>query len=635
MGSLRGEKMAEGINIQEALEKFQQRYPSAKKGENGTRADSGSTAIEHTFDPDLIPDVGPEYERTQEDQAVDDLIGGFDIADAYRRYIGKMEPKVGKRRESVMISCPLPSHPDKNPSAWMNLDKGAWFCAACEQGGDVYDLAAIHKGYNLATYKTDGTFPALRADIAADLGYVERRAASGKTYLEPVIEEPEEPEPVVAEPTAPTPVGTDNEDDERDVELPPSLHIDWRKLLPSHTFLYRWMTETTKDSDLPDEFYFWLGLLAVGAAAGNDVMLRETTPVKGNIFVCLLGTTGLGKSRAVGQLTRLVREALPYDETDDEPTGTLFDNPGSGEALYEMFSKPLLDPATGKVTDYAPIRGCMKVDEFATIARRAASSISTLKQALIAIYDGWTDSYRTRSSGYMMVKDPFGMCVTTSQIKTIHDVLTSTDLDNGFLNRFFFVFGRTKKMDHISHRSPDVGRLVDSLRELRTWSRMAGSTRMLEWNSESEPIWKAFFYDKIEPLKRRNDDDSAAMARIDLHLKKLALLFSINEKQSTLTKENVERAISLFDYLQFSYAQLVTGVSLTTVERDTDKVRSIIQRYHEKNDKWPTANDMRRFLRMDNVTLAKTLEAMVKIGEVEIDAVKGARGRVGERYRLV
>src|SRR3546814_6014676 len=72
------------------------------------------------------------------------------------------------------------------------------------------------------------------------------------------------------------------------------------------------MDATVKD-DVPEEYHFWNGLLGLGFALGRDVSLMDFQPVYGNLFVCTLGRTGSGKSRAKGHLDRLLSTALPHE----------------------------------------------------------------------------------------------------------------------------------------------------------------------------------------------------------------------------------------------------------------------------------------------------------------------------------
>lgn len=141
--------------------------------EEGLATPKPETQAPMEFDADLIPDVGTSsYQPRQEDLDIDAILAGIDVVDAYEKWCGKSVPKRTKSGESIMISCPNPDHPDKNPSAWMNSDKGVYSCGGCSfSGGDKYDIAAWHFGYPVPNYKTDGSFPKLRRDMAESMGH--------------------------------------------------------------------------------------------------------------------------------------------------------------------------------------------------------------------------------------------------------------------------------------------------------------------------------------------------------------------------------------------------------------------------------------------------------------------------------
>ncbi len=264
------------------------------------------------WDPDLIPDPG-SAPRSAEDDAIDTVVNGVDIITAYTKWCGKMTPEPGGRSESVMISCPKPDHPDKNPSAWLNLDKGTWFCGGCQEGGDKFHIA----GYYFDIDAHDRSkFPELRRRMAEDLGYTVRRTVGGQEYIEVVAAYPELPNDAVRD-DAPDVTEWDEE-----VREQARLAIDWRALLPADTFLRRWMETVTVD-ELPEEYHLWLGLQMVGLAAGDSAVLMERNPIKGNLFLCLFGSTGVGKSKAVRSQALLLREALPYDDDDINNTGVI------------------------------------------------------------------------------------------------------------------------------------------------------------------------------------------------------------------------------------------------------------------------------------------------------------------------
>jgi hypothetical protein len=124
--------------------------------------------------PDLIPDPG-DPERRGDD--LDAFLEPLTTLDAYDRWSSK-GPATGRGRE-LKIRCPNPEHDDAHPSASLNTETDVWCCYVCVNpttggmwGGDKYDIAAWHFGFDVPGYKNEGgAFLALRKEMAKDLGW--------------------------------------------------------------------------------------------------------------------------------------------------------------------------------------------------------------------------------------------------------------------------------------------------------------------------------------------------------------------------------------------------------------------------------------------------------------------------------
>lgn len=580
-----------------------------------------------SFDDDLIPNIGPStFQRTPEDQDIDTLLDGVDILDAYNRWCGKSQPAAGSKRESVMVSCPNPGHEDKHPSAWLNLDKGVYTCAPCGfAGGDKYDIAAHRFGFTVPGYKRDGSFPELRRRMAEDLGYTVTKTAT-RTLVSPTVEdEQDSPEPPPAPIVSLVPA----------VKVDPVVKIDWRDIVPEDTFLWRWM-EVCSEDDLPEEFYFWLGLMALGFAAGDDAVLRDNPHVKANLFVALYGPTGIGKSRAMRVLVELLIKALPYEHSDPNSKGiSLIASPGSAEGLLDSFSKPIMDPTNPKViTGYGQVRGLLRIDELSDIMGRAARHGSVMKPMLMRFYDAYGDiDLHSRGAGYTKAANPYCSALTSSQPKAVRDLLAQTDADSGFVNRWVFAVGEPKKLIAIDREPLDIDSCVDLLRVLRAWS---ASGRQIKLDDGAKLAWSSFFESVIEPIKVSGED--SLLSRTDLTLKKMMLLFAINEKQSAVTAGIVERVLSLWPYLCYSYKALADEIGLGEFEDCRMAVLSFVAEYNETHGFGPTTRDMSRHLpkRLTRELVMKVMANLEQMGELvgELPVKKTAGRQSGARYRV-
>lgn len=136
--------------------------------------------VEKSWDPDLIPDLGPDAGGDWPD-----LTGFIKATVSIRTVYTNFVPKAGgigrpvSGGKETFIRCPSPSHVDKRPSAWMQEREGLWYCAACSVGGDVFDLAAHATGHRVPDYKASSVeFGDVVQEVAERLGITEAMARS-------------------------------------------------------------------------------------------------------------------------------------------------------------------------------------------------------------------------------------------------------------------------------------------------------------------------------------------------------------------------------------------------------------------------------------------------------------------------
>lgn len=586
-------------------------------------------APKRTWDADLIPDI-PTSPRDPIDEEIDALLDAVTIDDAYVRWCGKMQPKIGRKRESVMVSCPRPEHKDAHPSAWLNLDSGLWYCGGCAEGGDKYDIAAWHFNYDVPGYKND-SFPQLRRDMAEDLGLAVRRTTSGEKYLVDVVETVEE-SPVGSEspeiPPSSTPTQQDDDSDEESSNVA-KLHavpdhlsdsvltmpaIAWEELVPEGTFLRQYLKATSED-DSPEEFHFWNGITCVALAAGHDAVLLDKTPVHANLFVCLYGTSGSGKSRSTNPMQRLLRKALPYSHTDLDSTGVYITPvPGSAEALIDSFTKEIHGEDPKEIIGYAGVRGLVRFDELASLTNRANRNGSVLKSTLQELYDSYGPvEIKSRTAGVARAENHFCCVITTTQPGAVRDLLVQADADSGFINRIVFAAGPKKPRIPYGGTPIDIDALVQPLQRLRQWSISKKPRLVIE--GEALDLFSDFFRRKIEP--HQDDHERSLMTRVDLTLKKIILLFCINE-ESDPTADLVTRALRLYDYLEGTYRMLSEEIGVGQFEDCRLQLGKAIRRLEKETGGAVPTRLINRVMprRYQRDLLLRVLHNMEEMGEI-------------------
>ncbi len=595
---------------------------------------------------DMIPDLD-----VRESDGIDEVLDQVGILDAYNRWCGKMQPDGGGKREGIMVSCPNPAHPDSHPSAWLNLDQDVWFCGSCNQGGDKFDIAAWFFGMPVPGYKDKTEFPKLRVKMAESMGHQVVQSITGRMVVAPQVPTPVAPsvaEPVQDEATGVAPPGNEfnvkqnvtregkkvitgpfgtisigaNYDDDK-------VAIDWKSLVPPNTFLYEWMEQTTR-TDEPNEYLFWLGLSALACAAGNNVLLSDDPPVRANLYLCLVGSSGSRKSRSVHRMKALLDQALPFDYDDVSTTGTMaVATPGSAETLVDLFARPIMDDnVPGLIIGYQSVRGLITFGELTDLVGRATRQGSVLKPTLMEFFDSRNRvAISSRAHGEVRAENHFCQVITTTQPKALREVVDRVDVDSGFLNRWVFVKGIEKPRRPLGGVDTDITEAIELLRKVRAWC----SPRQIKLVLEPEARFGEIFFGTIVPAL---DQENSILERLDLMFKKLIMLFAINERQALPSVELVERAAQLLPYLIHTYEATDKNIGYGPFEDCCDAVKSAIKNFDETVGRPPNMREIRTLVpkRFNADLLQRVVKALTTVGVVE--EVIEANAKV-PRFRVV
>lgn len=597
---------------------------------------------------DLLPDLGgPQLSDAEKE--LDAFVDSIDIIDAYNKWCGKMTPDAKGKRESIMISCPNPSHPDKDPSAWINLDKQTWFCGGCQEGGDAHDIAALNLGYPWPGYKDGETFHKLREQMAESFGFRIKKVSGGTITW---VEQPAETPPPHSEPpasedqTLPEGGGDDSNvshmwaDDDEGEELVIYPTINWQNLVPEDTFLHEYMKACTND-DAPEEYHFWHGLMALGLVVGRNVTLDDTQPVYANLLLCILGATGSGKSRSRRHLNHVLRESAPYKEDGTRTTGVkIVPLPGSGEHLVKEFTYEGKDPSGPGNRSLGPqsVTGIVDFDEMSALLGRSNRQGSTLKPTIMQLADAVPDvMIGSLMRGNFHAKDPFCSITASTQPKAIRTLLNRTDTSSGFLNRWVFAGGKQKQIEVIGgNRSAirvDLDLAIAELKKVRGWGALE---RSIQIDDDAFEEYARFFRSRIEPAKTKDETD--LLKRIDLITKKMMLLLTINLRRESVPLQVVKAMTELFDYVLECYGILNSNIGVTLMQDVMNEIQRHISRHIQKTGRGASARDIARYTARKNYSLEqikKALDVMTSLDIIELEPKQNNMGRPTVRYRVV
>ncbi len=580
-----------------------------------------------TFDPDLVPDEAYESKFAEERAELDEILGRINVVAAYNKYTNKMHCDPKGKTESIMVRCPFPGHLDEESSAWLTtkFGDGVGNCPLCG-GFDKYDLAAWHYGFDVPGYKMGSNFPALRIRMAEGLGYTV--VVSGKDeWLERI------------QPTIPVSIlQSKNEVSGDEPNVIPFLYpdeeieypsLDWRCLpfIAPNTFMYEWMTETSRLHQ-PEEFYLFAGFAAMALAVGNNATMDDEDLVRPNTMICLVGGTGTGKSRSVSKLMTLLGAALPFHETTAAGV-KMIHSPGSGEDLVNQFIYSTVDPATKEVATH-PVRGLIYEDEFEGLMAKVNKPNSTLRANLMKFFD--SDRAVSKSSqthGAAIARNHFMQALTTTQPKRLGSLMTTGDATSGFLNRFMFVFGTEKFRPSVSDVRIDVRASADLLQNIRAWAS-PGQSVSLVYDPVALNLWDELVQTQIRLIEKSDD---VLVSRIELQCKKLLLLMAINDHSTAINEQHMVSLILMFPYLKQCYGLIEDGVGKTHLEHCIEAMQGYFEAHPDADVTMRVLAKQSAARKFDNYTRAKAIELLIKNNT--ITETPRARDARSIKWRLV
>lgn len=575
------------------------------------------------YDPSLMPDDSWFESRPQSNNAVshlkEDIDQSVSLADVYDHFVGKKRknPKPGQR-DGIHMSCPSPTHPDNHPSAWYSIE-GLWYCGSCGAKGDIYTIAGLQLGLdsrskdfvNIVTAIADAfNIDYMRSEITGRL--LEKPSTATRITVTP--------DEVIIDPPP---------------EKPKSPLLDWKKIFPEGTFGRTWM-EALKIDDLPEEYYVWCALLAIGLALGRDTYTPDSPNIYGNLYIVLFGSTGVGKSRAMRHLTALLKAALPYDINDPSSKGAfVMPMPASPEALVDQFSRPIYNPDNEKeIVGYGSVRGLISVDEFSSLLSKSEQSKGGLKAQFTTLYDAHDEiSLHSRGHGTVRAMYPFCSVMASTQPTAIRTSLGYNDLISGYLNRHVFVVGTPKRLYSMNRPEIDISEAHADLANIRAWSSRG---RRVRPDDAAAALYDEFFRTHIELIDYEEDP---MLARISLTLRKIMLLLAANERSEVITVEIVQRAIKMHEYLVHCYKTIADNVVSSANNDLSEWLTGYCRDYpiaSGTQKPGPTLRDIKRALpkRFDNKQLLEGLSHLELIGiVVPYEGPKNAKGgRPTKRY---
>lgn len=345
-----------------------------------------------------------------------------------------------------------------------------------------------------------------------------------------------------------------------------------------------------------------ISVLAVALCAGEgaySLYLDPIQPLSPNLYLLVLGPTGVGKTRAARLGQRVLKLALPT---------TILPSDFSREGLFEtLASQPW---------------GVINADEFKGLAKRAGREYNGgLVEFLTEAYDSPpVMKRRTKTGGEVSIESPRFTLTAASTPEWFADVVSDGDFEGGWLARFL-IAGSEQLPPFQRPSVNNVNPIIESMSEhVQAVGNLNGCADFSAVDDMAWPAMEGNYGDlaKVEPELR------GFQARINAHLIKLAMIFHVSEHATELNIGAADwgRAIMLMEHLRQSVSDTCVGMATDRTSKALERIRVIIGRNG--------GIDRRKALQLSKMKAPDFrvyLNTLVETDEIKWELIPNERGR--------
>ncbi len=338
-------------------------------------------------------------------------------------------------------------------------------------------------------------------------------------------------------------------------------------------------------------------LTAVGSIAGrNRYTFAGNSRHYPNLFGVLCGSTGKGRKGTSWNAFKPILNELDESWYDDcRATGL-----NSGEGLIYHVRDDSLDKngeMSGGINDK---RLLVIEEELASVLKRMKGQSNSLSAILRDVWDGNDLRSMVKNSPDRATSPHISVLGHITKTEA-SDLLTKTDCDNGFVNRFLWVY--TERSKYL----PDGGEVpMEALRpEINALAlalaQIADSEEtVIDLSPAAKDLWRA----KYRELSAGKPGlFGAVIGRAEAHVRRLTLTYSLALGERESSAASLEAALALWDYCERT-ARWIFGTPFN--HPDADKIYDGL----EKNRIGLTRTEINKQLFSNHATGSRLDEAL-------------------------
>jgi 5S rRNA maturation endonuclease (ribonuclease M5) len=376
-------------------------------------------------------------------------------------------------------------------------------------------------------------------------------------------------------------------------------------------------------------------LATFGIVIGRNRYFQvEATRHYTNIFLVIAGLTSRArKGTSAGHTEAPIRTVDATWSLANHIKGA-----GSGEGLiYAVRDKRMGKEAMrekGKITGYQEIevdpgvedkRGLYQTGEFSSILKVAAREGNTLSEVIRDIWDTGYLRNATKGSPLTATDAHIGI-IGHITIDEVQKLLTSTDMANGFANRFIWICARRSK-ELPEGGDLDTVNFAPLLKRLRTAVTFGKGTGRMQRDAQAKAAWAAVYGMLSEGSTGLAD---TILARAEAQVLRLSMLYALLDESSTIRHEHLNAALAVWQYAEESATYIFGQV---TGDESSDVLLDALALAGEDGLTARAISDDVYKRHKSSEEIARAIAALTRQGRI-VAEVRTGKGRPSKIYRL-
>lgn len=315
-----------------------------------------------------------------------------------------------------------------------------------------------------------------------------------------------------------------------------------------------WINElisASSEAETPLAWIRWAGIATVSAViAPNTYMNRGGIyKLSPNVFVMLIGESGLGKGFPINVSKKLVRLV---DST------RVIAGRNTIQSILKELGNSFSDPKNGGAPKFPDSRGYIISGEFSTLLQKDEAALPTITELYDTHYmDEWKNS--TKNSGIDELKGVNITLFGASTPEHFSAAVPEENINGGFVGRILTVFQEKRsRINPLDDTDAENNFPFDQLAQyLKDISRLKGA---FQWRDEkARSLWKDW-YTEIRTKSEKIKDPTGAINRLTDNVLKIAMCLSVAEKPELyVTREALSDAIDECQELTIDSKKLTEG----------------------------------------------------------------------------